>query len=163
MTSQRVNSKYKWPPYSTDRNRPHENFLRTPLFMWLLLIFHCYFTGVTWGYCPWITVCQSLLSWQRVDNQFSLVDASRCYCCFRPIYWLFLKADFIYKNSLFRQNLPVTLLRSWFYFLKIQPSGETLVQTCADTLQRSWNKIYRLTESQNLGQYLRWWQDKIVK
>ena len=30
VTSQKVHTKYKWPPYAIEWN-PHENFLRTPL------------------------------------------------------------------------------------------------------------------------------------
>ena len=30
VTSQTADTKYKWPPYATERN-PHEDFLRTPL------------------------------------------------------------------------------------------------------------------------------------
>jgi len=32
VTSQTAHTKYKWPPYATEWNRRHENFLRTPLF-----------------------------------------------------------------------------------------------------------------------------------
>jgi len=31
LTSQTAHTKYKWPPYATEGNHPHENFLRTPL------------------------------------------------------------------------------------------------------------------------------------
>jgi len=31
VTSQRAHPKYKWPPYATEWNLPHENFLRAPL------------------------------------------------------------------------------------------------------------------------------------
>jgi len=67
-------------------------------------------TEVTWGYWLWITLFQSLLSWQQVDNQFSLAVASRCCCNFYSLYWLLRRVNFIYINSLFRQNLPVTLV-----------------------------------------------------
>ena len=76
--------------------------------MCFLLILHCDFSVLTWGYCPWITAYQVLLPWQRSDNQLLLVVIS-CRCCyFRQAYWLSRKVDLIYKDSLFWQNLPVT-------------------------------------------------------
>jgi len=61
-------------------------------------MFRCDFSGVTWGYCPWITAYPVPLPWQRVDNQFLLVDIS-CRCCyFRQTYWLFRRVDFLYKD-----------------------------------------------------------------
>jgi len=36
VTSQKVHTKYKWPAYGTEWN-PHENFLRTPLIIFMQL------------------------------------------------------------------------------------------------------------------------------
>ena len=69
------------------------------------------FSGVTRGYCPWIAAYQVLLPWQRFGNRLLLVVIS-CRCCnFCQASWLSRGVDFIYKNSLFRQNLPVTATR----------------------------------------------------
>jgi len=68
--------------------------------MCFLLMLHFALSGMTRGYCPWITTYQVLLPWQQSDNQLLLVVIS-CRCCyFRQVYWLSRRVCFILLETL---------------------------------------------------------------
>ena len=77
--------------------------------MWLLLIFHRNFTGVTWGCCPWVTVCQCVLSWQRVDTNFNWLSLLIAAVILSPLLFFSL-ALILYTKIRVQANWPVTQL-----------------------------------------------------
>jgi len=71
-------------------------------------VFHRNFTGVTWGCCPWVTVCQSLLSWQRADTNFHWLQLLIVAVVLSDL--LFFQQSWFYVQELVVQaNLPVTI------------------------------------------------------
>ena len=71
MTSQTAHTKYKWPPYATDRNPP-ENFLRTPLI---------HFVSELSSELP-VAFLRSPASSQSFRWSYQSVDYVHCWCCY---------------------------------------------------------------------------------